>query len=865
MFTCWASLALGEIASQVEDIDTSPELLTVEDQQQSAKDSPQVEDTSASPELLIVEDQQQLKVLDRYHRAVDGKHAQEYVVYALRNTMLKELLETREELKFFLGGLERARRVASDKGLAFTFDRRTCELYLKDCHPDSIDISAAVVEKRGKALVVKNPLYEIYQSISNLYTESIEFSPMLRSKLLHGLVQLAVVMSKLDRYQAFFRYDLWKSKLPDECSDSATGGILFQDTQASSCKRKIMAASKEIIASLQLLREELLSRYMILRIEVKYDSRSAPLYQLIYRQLEKVGFPSLKAPLQSDYSSGADVPWPRGFAADLRVAHQRLLHDEELRQRVFPKISNYVDLALLRALRANSKALAALGKDVHFHYGARHLLALTQNQSLWEKVRVDYGYLDPVIDFNAQFEHFRKYHQQEAIGAKKRGRYAAAVSLASGVVGLASAAKILPLIKKPARFAGIAWLVGGTVYAYDELVNYLRTVPSNDHVVNTFTGSSYDHFSWEEFQQAKRANSSSGYGVSLALLLIGVDLAYMHKLGMFDDVYVLVKDTSIAKFITNRRDTVKSSFRLQLNRGKEAVKTTWRGLRAGTITSTNRHINYALQVISKATGVPAKILDRTLYRFVDRQKLVEAIKLRTDNHYFRHLFNSSGTSLGYLTLMEFKHYGSDIRYNLDQVAVDYISSIFISVMLTWVNFGRQPTVFKGVFKNKHGDTVMSLKERAKVMHDLSFKSTSIGFAGTLPAVSMVELRKVSKGETTSRDAWRNILTMSVFGAVYIGTLSNIRSQFLREVRRSFGNREGLHFVLNNANSLFGQWIWIRLKDATNAYKRPDMKSDDEYYLVKGIKDNSESRMFDFIGGDMDEFSESLKYLDISNE
>ena len=818
---------------------------------------------SESADLLIVEDQHQLQVLDRYHRAIDGDNAQSYVVYALRNTMMKELLDTREELKFFLGGLERARKVANDKGLSFTFARKTCELYLDDCRHGNIDISASVIAKRGKALIVKNPLYEIYSSISSIYTETVDFSPDLRNKLLHGLVHLSVVMTKLDRYRQFFRHDLWKFPLPEECGHSDKGSVLFQHTQKNSCQQKYRQEGEKIIESLQLLRAELLSRYMILRIQVKYDSRSAPLYQLIYRQLEKASFPVLKELLQPDYSS-AGIPWPHQFEADLQSAHERLLQDNELRQKVFPKINNYVDLALLKALQANSKALTNLGRDVHFHYGAKHLLALTHNQKLWERTRTEYGYLDPVIDFNTQLKHFGNYHQQQNLKAKIRERYLATVSIVSGAAGLASATKLLPLIKKPSRFAGVAWLIGGSAYAYDELANYLRTVPTNDSVINTFKGNSYDHFSLAEFQQAKQANSSSSYGLALSLMLIGMDLAYMHKLGLLDNVYVVIKDTSIAKFITNRRDTVKSAFRLQVNHGKEALKLTWRGLRAGTLTTKNKHVNYALRYISKLTGVPAYVLDRTLYRLVDRQKLIAAINLRTDNHYFRHLFNSSGTSLAYLTLMEFKHYGSDIRYNLDQVAVDYISSIFISVMLTWVNFGRQPTVFKGIFKNKHGDTVMSLKERAGVMKDLSLKSTSIGFAGTLPAVSMVELRKVSKGETTSQDAWRNILTMSVFGATYIGTLSNIRSQLLREARRAFGNREGLHFVLNNANSLFGQWIWIRLKDATNAYKRPDLKATDEYYLVKSINKDSPSRMFDFMNNN-DDLKESLKHLDIDSK
>ena len=809
---------------------------------------------AATPQkFIVVKEKNSLLALDRYHRAFDIKEAEENAVYTLRNTRLRELLRTRKEIIQFLGGIERARQVSLNKNLRYTFARRTCELYLQDCDPDKINVGMEIISESERTLYVKSPLYEIYKDISDIYTKESKLNQDARHKLIYGLVHLSAILSKLDRYLSYFQRDVWR-QMPqiEECGEEQQGKdyAFYRHVGWSNCRLLYKQESKDIVAMLTKFKNSLISRYAILVIKVKYDSRSSPLYRLIYRKLEGVGFPLLKAPLTPNYDSEGMLPWPRYFEQHLAASLEAIERNIDDRKRVFPAISTYLDRALLKALEANTDALAALGKDIHYHpRKAKHLLALTRDSQLWQKASDTYAYLSPVIDFQAVQQVIATRQAGEKNKLASRKKITTTVAIGAGVLGLLGSISLPPFLRKRPILASVSWLVGGSIYTYEELSDYLRNNPLTGDIVNNFKGNIFNDYSYDEFKAAKRLRSNDTYSLAFSLLLLGMDLVYLHKLGVFDGVYLLVKDSKVATFLANRRETVKSAVAFHINKSKGGMKIFFQRLRDGTHAVKNPHLNRALQHVSKISGVPRHVLDKTLYQFVSREKLVAAIKLRTGNKYFRHLLNNTGTSLGHLTLMEFKHYGEDIVHNLDQVAVDYISSVFISVMLTWINFGRQPTIFKGVFGKTRGDTVITLQDRASALKTLTGKSTVVGFAGTLPAVSIVELRKASNGETTSRDAWRNILTMSVFGAVYIGTLSNIRTQFLREVRRAFGNREGLHFILNNTNSLMGQWFWIKMKDVTNAYKRTEVVGTDAYYLVKGIVPEGENNMFDFMNRD----------------
>ena len=193
--------------------------------------------------------------------------------------------------------------------------------------------------------------------------------------------------------------------------------------------------------------------------------------------------------------------------------------------------------------------------------------------------------------------------------------------------------------------------------------------------------------------------------------------------------------------------------------------------------------------------LPRKVLDKTLFKLISREKLAAAIRKRTQHSDFiGYLTSSTLVSLTHLTLTEWRLYGSDLKYNLDRVAVDYISSIFFSFMLSWINFGETKTIFAGLFKKTRQNQMHLTCDNEQEFLKRNFNRTlGVGFIGTFPAVSIIELNQLRTGKKTTREALRNIMGMSVFGAAYISTLSNLRVQFLREVSRAIDGRKSFMF------------------------------------------------------------------------
>ena len=240
-------------------------------------------------------------VLDRYHRAFDADDMTANAVYVLRNTRMLELLQTRKELKYFIGGTERARKLAMDKNFSFQFRQRTCNLYLENCNPKSMNIDAETLGNKGLASFVRSPLYELHKAIFDLYTKEVTYNKDERTKLVFGLIHLSALLSKIDRHIQWFTHDVWRYKkiMPrGECADKDTTYINYQQVGHKNCTAKLRAESEKIISTLAWYRSLLIDQYRILITRVRYDSRSDYLYKLIYRQLEKVGFPSLKQKLK---------------------------------------------------------------------------------------------------------------------------------------------------------------------------------------------------------------------------------------------------------------------------------------------------------------------------------------------------------------------------------------------------------------------------------------------------------------------------------------------------------------------------------------------------------------------------------------
>ena len=803
--------------------------------------------------LIIVPARNEMLILDRFHRAFDEDDMEENTVYVLRNTLIRELLQTRKELKYFIGGLQRAREIALDNNLTFELDRSTCRLYLENCDADSINIETEKIGQTGDAMFVRTPLYEIHQAISDLYLTKVNYDEDMRTKLVLGLIHLSAILTKLDRYISYFRKDVWQYKnlLPvDECDDKLGRDFIpYLYVGRKNCMKKLKAEGKKIIDFLTYYRAMIINHYHILVTRVRYDSRSEQLYKLIYRELEKTGFPSLHKPLKPR-KNYRKLSWPDDYFEDRIQTAIRHLETKDKLMIVFPRINNYLDMALLSALKANSAVLRQLGKDIHFH-STSSLMFLTTDERLWQKAVEEYSYLTPVIDFSRVKQAFAENKKETQRRNNKVRNFSNYVGGGFGVLGLANTINLPPLLRKRPIAASLAWLVTGGILTYNELTDFIRNGAKTNNMMQNYFGNSHDGRSLEELQSALQTRRRDGQTLALSLLLLGADLAFLNKLTrVFSNLYVkITRDNRIR----DGADVVASRLKTKIVDKHKTMKTTLIKFKDSFHTD-NPHIDRALQFLGKTWGIPRKILDRTLYQIVPRQRLEEMIRKRLDDpHFFPHLFNLTSVSLFHLTLTEWGLYRDSIKYNLDRIAIDYISSIFFSVMLTWINFGHKPTTFtpfRNLFKKRKDLNFQMLKNTTKeatgIFKSYLLRGMGIGFIGTLPAVSMVEISQLRRGEKTSKEALRNIMAMSIFGTAYIATISNIRAQMLREIRKVWA-REDIHFILNNANSLFGQWLWIRLKDTSGAYKKSELVGKDNYYLIKKVqKEGERSHLFDFM-------------------
>ena len=806
----------------------------------------------ATQQILIVPSQQEMLVLDRYHRAFDADDMVANAVYALRNTRMLELLQTRQELKHFIGGTARARQLAMDKKLTFQFRPRTCHLYLENCNPQTMSLAAETLGTNRMATFVRSPLYELHKRIFTLYTKEVTYHEDERVKLVFGLIHLTAILIKLDRYVRWFTEDVWQYKniLPhDECSDEKADYISYQHIGRKNCKAKLRAESKKITTTLLWYRDMLIDRYRLLITRVRYDSRSNYLYKLIYRELEKIGFPSHKQKLTPE-PNYRRLSWPANFEHNLHAALTNLSRNREFRL-VFPAINNYIDKAMLKAIKANTAMLHRLGDEIHFDADkSKSLRLLTADRELWQRTRSQFGYLSPVIDFaqvEADFQSQNTADQQRRTRLHKLTNYSA---MGLGALGLLSSFNLPPVLQKKPRFAAIVWLIGGSLLTWNEFNNLWHNRSSINAVLDGYFGNSRQH-SHAQLQAALKRKDDDLFSFIFSALLLGADLFYINKLTrVFSKLYTRIVGDKNPLAVALRKKRERIAYRLHHSLGSK--------VRAGKAVllgehlefySKNPHIDRALRYLSREWRVPRRVLDKTLFRLVSKEKLASAIRKRTQHSDFIfYLSSSTGVSLFHLTLTEWRLYGTDLKYNLDRVAVDYITSIFFSFMLSWINFGETKTIFAGLFKKTRPHQMyLTMQQRTAIFKTQFLRTLGVGFIGTFPAVSLIEFNQWRNGKKTTHEALRNIIGMSIFGAAYISTLSNLRVQFLREVSRVLEGRKGLMFVLHHFNSSLGQWVWVKTKDASGAYKNAAVLGKEEYYLVKAVPLKPErSYLFDFM-------------------
>ena len=807
----------------------------------------------ADQQIIIVPSQQEMLVLDRYHRAFDADDMVANAVYALRNTRMLELLRTRQELKHFIGGTERARQLAMDKKFTFQFRPRTCHLYLENCNPPTMSLATETLGTNSMATFVRSPLYELRKEIIALYTKEVTYHEDERVKLVFGLIHLSVILIKIDRYVRWFTNDVWQYKnlLPyDECSDTKSNFIIYQHIGRKNCTAKLRAESEKVTTTLLWYRDMLIDRYRLLITRVRYDSRSNYLYKLIYRELEKIGFPSHKQKLMPE-PNYRRLSWPANFEQHLHASLANLSRNRDLRL-VFPAINNYIDKAMLKAIEANTAMLHRLGDEIHFDADkSKSLRQLTTDSELWQRTRRQFGYLSPVIDFAQVEADFQAQHtatQQRHAHIHKLTNYSA---MGLGALGLLSSFNLPPVLQKKPRFAAFTWLIGGSMLAWSEFSNLWHNRASINAVLEGYFGNSHDQHSYAQLQAALKRKDDDMLSFIFSALLLGADLFYINKLTqVFSKLYTRVVGDKNPLAVAWRGHRERIAYRLQHSLGSRvrAAKAVLLGEHL-EFYSKNPHIDRALRYLSREWRVPRRVLDKTLFRLVSKEKLASAIRKRTQHSDFlAYLSSSTGVSLFHLTLTEWRLYGEDLKYNLDRVAVDYITSVFFSFMLSWVNFGETKTIFAGLFKKTRANQMhLTMRQRTAIFKTQFLRTLGVGFIGTFPAVSLIEFNQWRNGKKTTQEALHNIIGMSIFGAAYISTLSNIRVQFLREVSRALEGRVGLMFVLHHVNSSLGQWVWVKTKDASGAYKNAAVLGKEGYYLVKAVPLKPErSYLFDFM-------------------
>ena len=554
-------------------------------------------------EILIVPSQQEMLVLDRYHRAFDADDMTANAMYVLRNTRMLELLQTRQELKHFIGGTERARKLAMDKNFSFQFRQRTCNLYFENCDPKSMNIDAEVLGNKGLASLVRSPLYELHQAIFNLYTKEVTYDKDKRIKLVFGLINLSALLSKLDLHIRWFTHDVWRYKkiMPlGECADKDKAYIDYQQVGRKNCTAKLRAESEKIITTLAWYRSMLINRYRILITRVRYDSRSDYLYKLIYRQLEKIGFPSLKQKLKPT-PNYRRLSWPADFERRLQEALAGLSQRRDFRT-VFPAINNYIDLAMLKALKANTAMLHSLGNDIHFDVRkSKSLRQLANDADLWQQARQQFGYLSPVIDFDQVEEDFRTQAttiEQRRSRLRKFSDYSV---IGLGGLGLFASFNLPPLWKKKPLLASLAWLVGGSLLTWNELNDLLRHRNSTAVVLDGYFGNSMTKHNWEEVRAAQKLRDRDVLNFAFSALLLGADLFFLNKLtNVFSKLHarVLGDNNRFVVSLRQRRDRI--TYRLQRSIGGKArvFKAVLMGEHLEYY-SRNPHIDRALRFLSR--------------------------------------------------------------------------------------------------------------------------------------------------------------------------------------------------------------------------------------------------------------------------
>jgi hypothetical protein len=489
--------------------------------------------------------------LDAYHNAYMSRDRISNSLYALRNTAVEDLLNTRRALKALIGGTARLHAMPGGKDLGFEVPGGVTNLYLlgdlqttaRPSRSESSDF-ADTISSHG---IDQNTLPEIADTIRWIATQEPDYNEALRTRLLLGLAYVSAQLTKFDQQLKFIETDFWKDPdiayqyhreeiqpvLQAQTQGAAAGGGSAPSDLTNSHRQQIKRNWYErhqmidVVSALAGHREYLMDRYHLLGVEIN----GKPLYQVLYAAMEKQGFPSagLKQPVSEHRLPGGSdpIPLPDVFEKAVNAAFDRNTAADSqgnFLSELYRVGNPRIDDALLQSLRANSDRLEALTSEIHYD-GSRSskLLELARYEDLWAATLDKYGYLSGIIDLQGGHDEIASYFKRRDKTAKhvKWVVYGVGIGIgiAATVFSFGTAAEAGALLGVPLR----AWLIGSaTITSGQAYIDYVDSSESAKVAQGLFLGTAHVG-SYSEMTGALELKKQDFHFLLASLIMLGVE------------------------------------------------------------------------------------------------------------------------------------------------------------------------------------------------------------------------------------------------------------------------------------------------------------------------------------------------------
>jgi hypothetical protein len=493
--------------------------------------------------------------LDLYHNAYARRDNARNSLYALRNTAVEHLLNSRGGIKTLLGGTRRARKVVSAqraRSLSFDVPAGTIDLYLVGSLGAPSNVSGSgggdsARSERARAPIDMASSPQIAGMINALSETEPKFDEKQREDVLLKLAHISAQLTRYDQQLAFLARDYWSAPgVKREMSALARRTALnTQQLRDSVLKQHGMQATQKTLAA---QREYLLDRFHLLETEIG----GRPLYQSLYAAMQSVGFPRadlVQKPVTDALPEGKNpIALPSEFDQAMNRAYEVIeTSADEARVQMVAELklgtSDLLDQALIAALDANTAQLERLTREIHFSGDANSpLLELATYDDLWNDTVRKYQYLSGVIDFNDGRARLNDYFKnlEEIRQAKRYARYG--VGIGMGVVGMSAIwAPVLSGGAAATSYLGIpvrAWLVGsGLLTTAQARYDYSFSKTSAETARGLFSGT----FELGSHQRMKDAVLMADHDYSMliaSLVGLGLDANVMAALSVGRKVIV---------------------------------------------------------------------------------------------------------------------------------------------------------------------------------------------------------------------------------------------------------------------------------------------------------------------------------------